>query len=241
MALRPKIRNADGTLTDIPLEAAQAVKLKTARSIGISGLDAESASFNGTSAVKIKVTGVPASLLTGTASIDTTGNAATATRAYNADEALYAVNASKAEKLSSSWTEISPSSTNITHGTYLFLVVIDDNTSGIGGHNASFTEIITANSMVFNGLNRTSRYHNDYQVGSIHIYSANNYESPWFRTARLKFTSMTSTQFKIDLFVCDIGGYATSSSSIIGKQFYPNTLASTMSGLTYSIYYKRII
>ena len=33
MAYRPKIKNANGTLTDLPLEAETAVKLKTARTI----------------------------------------------------------------------------------------------------------------------------------------------------------------------------------------------------------------
>ncbi len=88
MPYRPNIKNADGTLTDLPLEAETAVRLKTSRSIGLSGVTATSQSFNGSSAITIPVTAVPATLLTGTASINTTGNAATANTAkdYNASD-----------------------------------------------------------------------------------------------------------------------------------------------------------
>lgn len=82
MPYRPKIKNSDGTLTDLPLEAETAVKLKTSRSIGLSGVTATSQSFNGTSAITIPVTAVPATLLTGTASISTTGEAGSA-KNYN--------------------------------------------------------------------------------------------------------------------------------------------------------------
>ena len=82
MPYRPKIKNSDGTLTDLPLEAETAVKLKTSRSIGLSGVTATSQSFNGTSAITIPITAVPATLLTGTASISTTGEAGSA-KNYN--------------------------------------------------------------------------------------------------------------------------------------------------------------
>ena len=82
MPYRPKIKNSDGTLTDLPLESETAVKLKTSRSIGLSGVTATSQSFNGTSAITIPVTAVPATLLTGTASISTTGEADSA-KNYN--------------------------------------------------------------------------------------------------------------------------------------------------------------
>jgi len=80
MPYRPNIKNSDGTLTDLPLEAETAVKLKTSRSIGLSGVTATAQSFNGSSAITIPITAVPSSLLTGTASISTTGNAGTATK-----------------------------------------------------------------------------------------------------------------------------------------------------------------
>ena len=69
-----------------------AATLTTARNIGLSGVTATAASFNGGANATINVTAVPASLLTGTildarlpASIssDITGNAATATQAAN--------------------------------------------------------------------------------------------------------------------------------------------------------------
>lgn len=66
MPYRPKIKNSDGSLTDLPLEAETAVKLKTARTIGLSGVTATAQSFNGTGNITIPVTAVPASLITGT-------------------------------------------------------------------------------------------------------------------------------------------------------------------------------
>lgn len=78
MSYRPKIRNDDGTLTDLPIEAETAVKLKASRNIGLSGVVSTPQSFNGTSAITIPITAVPTTLLTGVASIDTTGNAANA-------------------------------------------------------------------------------------------------------------------------------------------------------------------
>ena len=237
---KAKYKKSDGTLVEIPIEASQSVKLKTSRSIGINGLDAESASFNGTSAVKIKVTGVPAELLYGTAEINITGNAASATHAGSADEATNAVNSDYAALLKSSWTTYNKSN-YLTHGTYLFQVVIDDVSSGAGGHNASFTDIITVNSYAYYGLNGDTRYHHDYPTGANHVYNANAHEAPWYRTARLKVTSMSSTQFKIDLFVSSSGGYESTTTDINGKQTYPGTEASKISGIGYQIYYKKIM
>jgi hypothetical protein len=294
---KAKYKKSDGTLVEIPIEASQSVKLKTSRSIGINGLDAESASFNGTSAVKIKVTGVPAELLYGTGEIDITGNAASATEATHAasaDEATnagYATNAGTASKattatyatsagsadeaenalhadsadkatkadyatsagratsatsatnaktLESSWTAYNKSN-YLQHGTYLFQVVIDDTSSNAGGHNASFTDIITVNSYAYYGINGDTRYHHDYPTGANHVYNANAHEAPWYRTARLKVTSLSSTQFKIDLFVSSSGGYESTTTDINGKQTYPGTEASKISGITYQIYYKKIM
>lgn len=222
---KAKYKKSDGTLVEIPIEASQSVKLKTSRSIGINGLDAESASFNGTSAVKIKVTGVPAELLYGTAEINITGNAASATNA---------------KTLENSWTAYNKSN-YLPHGTYLFQVVIDDTSSNAGGHNASFTDIITVNSYSYYGINGDTRYHHDYPTGANHVYNANAHEAPWYRTARLKVTSLSTTQFKIDLFVSSSGGYESTTTDINGKQTYPGTEASKISGITYQIYYKKIM
>lgn len=60
--------------------ATKATQLATARSIGLSGVTATARSFNGTAAITIPITAVPASLLTGTIGIDSSANAATATK-----------------------------------------------------------------------------------------------------------------------------------------------------------------
>ena len=324
---KAKYKKSDGTLVEIPIESAQTVKLRTSRSIGINGLDAESASFNGTSAVKIKVTGVPAELLYGIGAIDITGNAATATEAThagsadsatnanhadetdyatsagsadtansatnaghadeadyatragaateathatNADSATYAdsadrangattaihalssdtatsaTSATKAESadqatvLSSTWTSCTRT-TYLSHGTYIFQVVIDDQESQAGGHAVSFSDIIVVNSYAYNGLNANSRYNNDNVTGANHVYNANAHESPWYRTARLKVTYMSSTQFRINLFVSTEGGYATSNTDVKGYMIYPSAEANTVSGITYAMYYKKIM
>ena len=318
---KAKYKKSDGTLVEIPIESAQTVKLRTSRSIGINGLDAESASFNGTSAVKIKVTGVPAELLYGIGAIDITGNAATATEAteakiakaainaMNAETALkadsatsadnatnadYATNAGHAEEadyatsagtaqeatitqqnlntlesqlrsggtivghaewadeatsassagtattLSSSWTAYNTSN-YLSYGTYIFQVVIDDQNSQVGGHAVSFSDIIVVNSYAYNGLNSDYRYNNDYITGANHIYNANAHEAAWYRTARLKVSYMSSSQFKINLYVTESGGYATTGTDVNGKQAFAEKLASSMSGITYQIYYKKIM
>ena len=315
---KAKYKKSDGTLVEIPIESAQTVKLRTSRSIGINGLDAESASFNGTSAVKIKVTGVPAELLYGIGAIDITGNAATATEANHAasadsatnanhadeadyatsagsadtansatnaghaDEADYATRAGTAQEatitqqnlntlesqlrsggtivghaeladeatsassagtattLSSTWTSCTRT-TSLSHGTYIFQVVIDDQESQAGGHAVSFSDIIVVNSYAYNGLNANSRYNNDNVTGADHVYNANAHESPWYRTARLKVTYMSSTQFKINLFVSTEGGYATSTTDVKGYMIYPSAEAHTVSGITYAMYYKKIM
>jgi len=318
---KAKYKKSDGTLVEIPIESAQTVKLRTSRSIGINGLDAESASFNGTSAVKIKVTGVPAELLYGIGAIDITGNAATATEATeakiakaainamnadHADEADYATSAGSADtansatnaghadeadyatsagtaqeatitqqnlntlesqlrsggtivghaewadeatsassaatatKLSGSWTAYNTSN-YLSYGTYIFQVVIDDQNSQVGGHAVSFSDIIVVNSYAYNGLNSDYRYNNDYITGANHIYNANAHEAAWYRTARLKVSYMSSSQFKINLYVTESGGYATTGTDVNGKQAFAEKLASSMSGITYQIYYKQIM
>lgn len=85
MPFRPKIKRADGTSMDLPLEAETTVKMKDKRKIGLSGVIAEPQPFDGTADVTIPVTEVPASLLTGTASIPTTGEAGSA-KDYNTSD-----------------------------------------------------------------------------------------------------------------------------------------------------------
>lgn len=63
--------------------AGTATTLQTARTIGLSGVTSTAQSFNGSTNIIIPITAIPATLLTGTASINTTGNAATATNISN--------------------------------------------------------------------------------------------------------------------------------------------------------------
>ena len=71
--------------TTVSGNAGSATKLQTARTIGLSGAATGTAtSFNGTQNITIPVTSLDASKLTGTASINTTGNARTATSATTA-------------------------------------------------------------------------------------------------------------------------------------------------------------
>lgn len=66
--------------TTVSGNAGSATKLQTARTIGLSGAATGTAtSFNGTQNITIPVTSLDASKLTGTASINTTGNASTST------------------------------------------------------------------------------------------------------------------------------------------------------------------
>ena len=66
--------------TTVSGNAGSATKLQTARTIGLSGAATGTAtSFNGTQNITILVTSLDASKLTGTASINTTGNASTST------------------------------------------------------------------------------------------------------------------------------------------------------------------
>ena len=69
-------------VTDIAnASVAQAAKLKTARTIGITGgATASAVQFDGTKNINLNVTELDASLLSGTADIDITGNAGTATK-----------------------------------------------------------------------------------------------------------------------------------------------------------------
>ena len=69
------------TATGFNGNAATATKLYTARTVGLSGVTATAQSFDGSANITIPITAVPSSLLSGTASINTTGSAATLTTA----------------------------------------------------------------------------------------------------------------------------------------------------------------
>src|SRR5574344_31058 len=190
MAFRPKIKNANGTLTDLPLAAETAVKLKTSRSIGLSGVVATSQSFNGTSAITIPVTAVPASLLTG----------------------LTNISVGKATKLTESWTALTPGITVLPYGTYLFRVDLADGNSGIGNYGTIFTDVIS----LYAGFNNTYVYRGiELPSGGIHVYVANGYEASWFKTARIKVSQYDSNGFSVDVYLSETGGYLTT--TMLGK------------------------
>jgi len=217
MAFRTKIKNTDGTLTDLPIAAETAKQLKSSRSIGLSGVVATSRSFNGTSAITIPVTAVPAKLITGAEDLNV-GSAKTATN------------------LSKEWIIITPGQTVIPYGTYLIKVDIADGSSGIGAHCTIITDIIDMQSDSRDFY--PYRYY-ELPAGPIHTYCANNYESKWFRSARVQVCLATTPGFKIDLYVSPSGIYVTS--NVTGAMLYPNTVASSLSGFTYRIQYKRLM
>lgn len=77
--------------------ATSATKLETARNFNISGaVSSNTVAFDGTKNVTLNITTLDASKLTGTASVNTTGNAATATNAVNATNATNATNSTYA-------------------------------------------------------------------------------------------------------------------------------------------------
>ena len=100
--------------------ATTASTLATARTIGLSGVTATAQSFNGSKNITIPITAVPASLLTGTASINTTGNAATADRADTATTATTATNATNVrytlQNPTSSSTYVVPFASGVSTG-----------------------------------------------------------------------------------------------------------------------------
>lgn len=214
MPYRPKIKNANGTLTDLPLAAETAVKLKTSRTIGLSGVTATSKSFNGTSSITIPITAIPASLLTG----------------------LDNINVGTATKLSEGWTSFTPGTTILPYGTYLIKVVIADGNSGIGNHITIITDVLS-----IDGTEQDLYVYRSYDLpmGPIHTYCANNYESTWFRSARIKVTGFVTAGFKLNLYVSTSGIYE--STNVTGATLYPSKLASSLSNYSYTMYYKRIM
>ena len=77
--------------------ASSATKLATARNFNIAGaVTSNTVAFDGTKNITLSIDTLDASKLTGTASVNTTGNAATATNAVNATNATNATNANVA-------------------------------------------------------------------------------------------------------------------------------------------------
>lgn len=217
MAFRPNIKNKDGTLTDLPIAAETAVRLKYKATITVTGVTATPQDFDGTGNVEIPITKIPGKLLTGTTSIPTTGSAGSAAI------------------LNGSWTELVPGTTNLPYGVYLFKVEILDDASRIGGYATTFVDVL--------GMDKTSS--TEYEArgyeapsGPNHYYVANDAEARWYRSARLKVTYYANTTFRVDLFVSSSGVYSTS--NITGEFNIADTLASNKEGISYKIKYKRI-
>lgn len=218
MSFRPKIKNLDGTYTDFPLAAETTVKLKNSRSIGLSGVVATAKNFDGTSDITIPITDVPGSLLSGSTSISTSGNAATATL------------------FSNMWIEFTPSSSLLAFGVYLVKVDIADNSSGIGNYGTVITDVIT---MLSNSAEEYEYRSYDYPSGPLHMYVANDYEATLYRSARIKVVNHTAQGFRLNLYVSILLGSA--SSDISGNQLYPERLASLVNGISYKMKFKRIM
>ncbi len=222
MAYRPKIKNSDGTLTDLPLAAETTVKLKHSRSIGLSGVSATSRSFDGTSAITIPITAIPGSLLTGSTSINTSGNAASAT---------------VANKLSSDWQNLIPDETYLPYGVYIIRVDISHNVEGTGSYGSTITDVVA----MFSDSGSVYEYRGyDYPSGGLHSYVSNNYEVPLYRTAKIKVTAKSMDGFRVDLFISQSAGYEQASLNITALHLYPTKQASIVSGVSYTMKYKQI-
>lgn len=90
LAFKDVITESDisGTIAGTKINGAVAIadkatKMETARNIGLSGVTAAAQTFDGSTNITIPITAVPTSLLTGTASVSTTGNAGSATKLAN--------------------------------------------------------------------------------------------------------------------------------------------------------------
>lgn len=141
-----------------------------------------------------------------------------------------------ATKLLHEWITLTPGTLVLPFGTYLIKVDIADNTSGLRNRCTIITDIINMQS-VSKDLYTYRNY--DLPAGPIHTYCANNYESTWFRSARIKITGTTIVGFKLNLYVSTGGIYE--SSNVTGAMLYRSKLASTLSNFTYQMKYKRIM
>lgn len=149
---------------------------------------------------------------------------------------IKAEESNNAEKLKDGWTALTAGTTVLPFGVYLIKVDIKDDSSGIGGYGTMFVDTIamyssTPSEYTLRGF--------EYPTSAIHFYIANDYENSWYKSARIQVISTTSTGFKINLYISEQGAYA--SSDISGKQLYPTKLASSVSGVSYKLKYKRIM
>lgn len=141
-----------------------------------------------------------------------------------------------ANQLKDGWTALTPGTTVLPYGLYLIRVDIKDDSSGIGGYGTMFVDFIAMYSTSSTEFDLRSF---ELPASAVHYYIANGYEGAWNRAARVQVNGTVSNGFKVNLFISEQGGYGTTDTT--GKQLYPNKLASTVSGVSYKIKYKRIM
>lgn len=147
------LSNADNT-ADAAKSVLSATKWTTARTITLSGVTATAQSIDGSGNVAIPITAVPATLLTGTASINTSGSAAklTTPRTISASgDGSWSVSFDGSANVTSALTL---ASTGVTAGTYSRVTV---NAKGLvtAGSNVSktYSTSITGTSTLTHNLN----------------------------------------------------------------------------------------
>nr|DAK09845.1 MAG TPA: hyaluronidase [Caudoviricetes sp.] len=142
-------------------------------------------------------------------------------------------------KIKNKWQVLNPGITVLPYGTYLIKVDLADGSAKVGAYGTTITDLI---SMDVNSVNEYILRGYDEPSGPLHVYIANGVESTkWHKTARIKIVSYNSSGFKVDLYISEKGAYALDSSSIVGSQFYPTQLASSVETVEYKISYKRLM
>lgn len=146
------LANVDNT-ADSAKSVLSATKWTTARSISLSGVTATAQTIDGSGNVAIPVTAVPATLLTGTAAINTTGSAAKLTTARTISttgDATWAVSFDGSANVASSLTL---AATGVTAGTY-DQVTVDAKGRVVAGNNLvrSYTTSISGTATIGHNL-----------------------------------------------------------------------------------------
>lgn len=144
--------NANNT-ADASKQVLSATKWTTARTITISGVTATSQTIDGTGNINIPIAAIPATLLTGTASINTTGSAAKLTTARNiaiTGDGTWSVNFDGSTNVTSSFVL---ADTGVTAGTY-DKVTVDAKGRVTAGQNEvkSYNTTISGSSTVIHNL-----------------------------------------------------------------------------------------
>lgn len=154
------------------------------------------------------------------------------------DFPIAAETATYASKLSEEWTPLIPSNTILPFGVYIIKVDISHNVGEVGNYGTTFVDIIG----MFSDSGLVYEYRGfDLPNSGFHTYISNGYETNLYRTAVIKAVNKVSTGFIIDLFLSQSTGFAQSSSTITGYNLYPIKLASTLTGVSYTMKYKKLM